>query len=447
VLYGCASFQLFGKDDSEERAAQLDAVQLEVMQFADQYVGQIIGPLNTFQAQTLDPRARLDAQNWKVSQSTAAYTNASEANPVTGALDMIVLAVLSRMVVEEDTASPSGRLRSTELREAHRRLEVRAWELSTGLLNEQQQADLRAAIEKWRAANPNVRAVSLVHFRDVSQTLLPAEGKGFMSKGLLGLIGVEPLRGLDPAVREIAQTRQLAQRSIYYIQRTPALLDMQVERLAYQLAVMPESRLLLENADRVANAAHQAGQLAEDLPAVIAQERHATITQISTHLNAQQDKTRALARDLRELLDAGTLTSDSLNTTIKSIDTLVARFKSPGPSAAPSDRSASNEHAGSPSGAPQENRPGQPGAAKPSAVRDYTQVLRELSRTTEELQELITTLDQSTGGVERLATTAVAHGKSVIDYLVLRVILLASAIASIIVISVLTCRVISRRLA
>ena len=36
---------------------------------------------------------------------------------------------------------------------------------------------------------------------------------------------------LDPAVREITQSRELAERAIYYMQRTPDLLDMQIERL------------------------------------------------------------------------------------------------------------------------------------------------------------------------------------------------------------------------
>jgi hypothetical protein len=46
-----------------------------------------------------------------------------------------------------------------------------------------------------------------------------------------------------------------------------------------------------------------------------------------TQLNLQQAKTRALVRELHALLDAGTLTSNSLNTTIESLDSRVARFK------------------------------------------------------------------------------------------------------------------------
>src|SRR5262245_42575363 len=87
---------------AEAHAAQMQELQLRVMRYADEYVGRIIGPLNEFQSQphtTADER--LAAQNWKVQQSTSAYTVASGPNPLTNALDMVVLATLSRMVMED----------------------------------------------------------------------------------------------------------------------------------------------------------------------------------------------------------------------------------------------------------------------------------------------------------------------------------------------------------
>src|SRR6476646_9037396 len=134
-ICSCSTVRPFGKDDSEERAEQLERVQLKTMQCADEYVAQILGPLNTLQSDTSDPYVRLDAQNWKVSQATAAYTNASEPNPVEGALDLIVLATLSRVVVGEETANPAGRLGSAQLLAAHEKLEQRAWELGGSVLN------------------------------------------------------------------------------------------------------------------------------------------------------------------------------------------------------------------------------------------------------------------------------------------------------------------------
>ncbi|HEU4624544.1 MAG TPA: hypothetical protein VFS52_07275 [Steroidobacteraceae bacterium] len=423
TLCGCVSVNPFGKDDSEERAEQLARVQLRSMQFADEYVAQIVGPLNSLQSTTTDPNVRLDAQNWKLTQATAAYTNASESNPVEGALDLIVLASLSRMVIADELARPAGRLRSSQLLDAHKKLEQRAWDLSATVLDDDQKSQMQEAIRQWRAANPDVRAVALVHFGNLPQDVLPADKKGFMSKGLLGLIGIEPLRGLDPAVQEIAQTRQLAQRSMYYAQRVPGLLDMQVERLTYQLVLMPESQRVLGDVNRFADAADRAGRLAEVLPTLVSQEREEAIKQIALELNAQQAKTRALARELQAMLDAGTRTSDSINQTVGSIDGLVARFK-PKTATAPAT-----------------------GAKKSSALVEYAQAVSETERATEQLQKLIVTLDERTGGVERLVNTTAANVTTIVDQIIARLIVLAAAVALIIVGSALAYRVLVKRIA
>jgi hypothetical protein len=421
LLSACSSIHVFRKDDSAERARQLEEVQIRVMRFADEYVGRIVGPLNTLQARTADVHERLDAQNWKVSQATAAYINASESNPVTGTVDMIVLAVLSRMVVEDDQRGGPARLRSASLRETHEKLEREAWELGGSIMDEQQREQLRNAIHAWRAANPDVRAVALVHFADVSQ-ILASDQKGFMSRGLLGFISIDSTWGLDPAVREIAQTRQVVQRSIYYAQRAPQLLDMQVERLTYQLAAMPETRSLLLNVDRTADAAQRAGRLADVLPAVVAQEREAAIDQMMGQLGLQQAKLRALVQDLHGMLDAGTVTSSSLNTTIQSLDSLVARFK---PGTPPVNAAAD---------------PRAPAVAKPPLISQYADALRELANTTEELQKLVVTLDDRSGGVERLVHSASADAKELARYLLVLILLLTLGLAAIIVAAVLATR-------
>jgi hypothetical protein len=426
LLSACGSLQFRQKDDSEERARQLEQVQLRVMRFADEYVGQLMGPLNALQIRARDANERLDALNWKVTQSTAAYINASHSNPVAGTMDMIVLAVLSRMVVEHDQRTGSSRLRSPELLETHEKLERSAWELGSSIMDEQQKGHLRNAILTWRAANPDVRAVALVHFTDVSQ-ILASDERTFMSGGLLGFISIDATWGLDPAVREIAQTRQVVQQSMYYAQRAPSLLDMQVERLAYQLLSIPETRLVLGSVDRTGQAAERVGRLADAIPSMVAQEREAAIAQIVTQLDAQQARTRALVQDLHAMLDAGALASDSINTTVRSLDSLVARFK-PFP--------ARNPDAGANATA----------ATKPTAIAQYAEGLRQLASSTQELQKLITTIDESSGGVSSVVHSATADAKSLAQYLSVLVILLAFSLATIIVAAVLALRMIPRRI-
>ena len=426
LLGACSSFHVLRKDDSEERARQLEEVQTQVMRFADEYVGQIVGPLNALQASTLDVNERADAQNWKVSQATAAYINASQANPVTGTVDMIVLAVLSRTVIEEDLQNGASRLRSASLRDAHQKLESRAWQMGRSIMDEQQLVLLRDAIHSWRSANPDVRAVSFVHFADISQILASGQ-KESMYRGLLSFISIDSTWGLDPAVREIAQTRQVVQQSIYYAQRAPNLLDMQVERLTYQLATMPEARLLLRNVDRTADAVQRVGRLADDLPGLVGREREAAIGQVMMQLRTQQTQVRALVQDLRAMLEAGTVTSDSLNRTIGSLDLLVGRFKPASVPATPGiDRSPT-------------------GSARPTAIAQYTEAFQELSNTTRELQQLLVSLDERSGAVSQVVHSASEDATRLVQRLIFLVILLALALATIVVGAILVLRRVPRR--
>src|SRR6187402_2752748 len=78
AVVGCSSMQRLGpKDESQRRAAELQALQLKVMRFADDYTGRLRDPLALLDLQSTSPEVRLLAHNWRVNQATAAYTIAS----------------------------------------------------------------------------------------------------------------------------------------------------------------------------------------------------------------------------------------------------------------------------------------------------------------------------------------------------------------------------------
>ena len=144
------------------------------------------------------------------------------------------------------------RQRAQPMLDVHNALEQRAWKLTDTLLTDSQSAQLKGVITEWRRQNPNVRFVAYIHFNDFAKSVgSPEPGDERPSGSLFSIVGLDPFKSLDPAVREIAQTRELAERTIFYLQRAPALLDMQIEKLTYSLAVMPESKALLASVDRV----------------------------------------------------------------------------------------------------------------------------------------------------------------------------------------------------
>src|SRR5687767_11768797 len=70
------------RDESERRATLLQEVQLKVMRFADDYSARITDPLESLNEQSISPEQRLVAHDWRIMQSTAAYTIASGSNPI-----------------------------------------------------------------------------------------------------------------------------------------------------------------------------------------------------------------------------------------------------------------------------------------------------------------------------------------------------------------------------
>jgi hypothetical protein len=352
------------------------------MRFADEYAGGVREALSEFQRTAKGPEERLAAQAWKVQQAESAYTIASGPNSVANALDMVVLATLSRMVVEDLWTNELYRERAQRILDVHRGLEERAWNLTDPLLTDSQSARLKEVIEEWRRQNPNVRFVAYIHFNDFAKSVgAPRAGEERSSGSLFSMLGLDPFTGLDPAVREIAQTRELAERTIFYLQRAPGLLDMEIEKLTYAIAVMPETKGLLANLDRVSLVGSAADRLSTSLPDILAHERQALISQLTQELDVHRETLSALTGEVRSTLEAGTETANALHSTLETLDRISARFP-------PRDKSAGAN------------------SSPPFDIRDYTEMIRELSATTRDLNTLAQNVDSALPAVHRATQEA-----------------------------------------
>jgi hypothetical protein len=385
ALSGCTLIDnmMPSKRAARARAEQLQSLQLNVMRFADEYVGRTGEALSQFQRSSANAEERLAAQNWKVQQATAAYTDASGPNPVNNALDIVVLASLSWIVANDSWVEQTYGARAKPVQETYRALESEAWQLLTGVLNDTQITRLRELIDRWRAQHPNARYVAYVNFRDFASSVgAPVAGEESQPGGLFSMLGIDPLSGLDPAVRELAQSRALAERAIYYMQRTPALLDMQVERLTFEFAVMPETKALLSDAERASLVGSASERLVRTLPDVIRQEREALVAQLVRTINDESATIGSLAGELRATLQAGTETANALRDTLQAFERIRAQFAS---------------------------KPGTAAGEKgpPFDIRQYTEMLREASNATRELNALAQRAD-SLPPLLRLATQQAA---------------------------------------
>ena len=420
-LSGCAvTNRLFRDRAAEERAAALLQIQLSVMRFADEYTAWVTERVGVFQQSTDDPGERLAAQSWLVSQATSAFTIATGPNPELNAIDMLVFATLSRMVIEDRWVGELYGPRAEGLLVAHRGLEERAWNLAPMLLSEAQVIELRSGIETWHRKNPVVRAVPFIHFEDfVFATGATPTGTA-SSSSIFSFLGIDPLSNLDPAVRELAQTRQLAERAVYYGQRAPTLISMEAQRLAFELAMTPESAGLLKNVDRIGGAAQTAGNLAADLPRVLAEERSAAIEQLTGILDERQGQLQALVVELRSTLEAGGTTSDSVRETVAALDVLLARFDRPASATARSE-------------------------SRPFDVTEYTEALRVMGETAQQLQVLLGQADGKLPALNQASEHATGHLVSLVDHVYWRLVQLILVLVAAGVVGALGYRAVVRR--
>jgi hypothetical protein len=218
------------------------------------------------------------------------------------------------------------------------------------------------------------------------------QGKGLGS--LFSLAMVNPLSGLDPAVRAVEQARQTGARALYYLERAPRLWGWEAELITYQLADQPETQQVLSNVNVVADSTRSFAKTAEGLPSLIREEREAAINQllagvanersnILVTLNAQEAQLRELLPQVRQTLTAGSDMANSVNGAVKSLDAFVRYVSPPDTNSAPATS----------------NSP-------PFNVLDYGTAAAQVGAMAKELNTLLTSANQSAPQVARLSEQA-----------------------------------------
>lgn len=400
---------LTGMEGRERATNALELVQTSVMREADLYVGAVAQATDDLRLKVPTPETRNLAQQWKLTAATAAYINATGEHPAINAVDMVVLATMSRYVVEDYWVGEKFGEAALPLLATHRQLETNAWATAQIILTPGQQDEVRALLARYRERYPHLRYVAAVRMRELAGFLgkMPSEAEASQRPGsLFSLLYLNPLAGLDPTTQAIQQTRLLAARAMYYAQRAPTLLSWQVELTLYQIETQPEARGVLSNFNQVASSATIFAKTAEGLPQLVNDQREAAIAQFfdrlavaQTNLLAQlaseETKLRGTLNETRQTLQAGSQMADSVNSAIKSLDAFIHYVSPPDTNAAPA--------------APDTN-------SHPFNVLDYGTAATQIGSMATQLNALILSLNQSEAQVARLSRQATADAKEVVTH-------------------------------
>ena len=388
------------------------SLQIEVMRFADNYAAVIAYGCDEFAERMPGSEARLVAAKWKLEQATAAFINASGPNPTINALDMVVLTTASRMVIMDRLKFQGAVGAAATLIDAHHKFETNAWSLMQGLLTTKQLQDLRELIEDWRRNNPEERNVTTLRFRQFLGALEerePRAGKGRPSS-FFGLLFLDPMASMDPATAAIEETRNTAERAMYYTQRMPRLLNWQVELLTYSLVVQPEAKQLLSETERITKVSEALAKTVERLPEVIDKQREAAINQLLDGLSPETDKggkllgqARETALEARKALEAGSVMATSVDTAIRSLDQFMRAIANTNASAASTN-------------------------SKPFDVLDYATTAGAVGAAAKDVTTLLVSANESASQLTTLRQQTTADAKAVVDHAYSRALIVVVAL-------------------
>ena len=404
-------------------------VQQMLLRFADEYSMRMIDGVAHLRHGTnaLSPAETLQT---KIALVTETCSIASGPNAVANLLDMTVFVTITRVALEEHWQPKVFGESALPLLEYSRSADTEIWRLVGTVLKPEQQTELRRGIEAWHSRNP------------LPESLVAARALGFASRvaevsqdkkagpgSVFNLLNLDPLSGLDPATREIAQTRLFAERALYVTQKMPMLLRWQTELLSVNAVEMPAMQQLVTNSTQIAASVDRFARVAEQLPAQVSAERE----EILKALQSQESNLTPLVNEVRQTLMAGSQMSTSLNTTLATFDVVMKRF-----------------------GVGETNNTKPPATnAEPFRIQDYGQTAMKLEAAARQLTELLITLDRTIGStnlaqlsaqVGPAVQQAQAGGKELVDYAFWKGILLLAIACAALLVTVLLYRFLSVRL-
>ena len=295
-------------------------MQSQTMAFASRYIASMADTYSDIQMNSTTPEAQLIALRRKIVAAYGAIGCAAEFNPFVGLMDMAMMVTLSREIAEKPwNAEVFGPENAAKIVSVLKRQEADVWSLVTPYLTSAQVAELHGICEQWQREHPDLEYAINVGLADLAQAY-EAKAQGPAVGSVLGLVGLDPFGGLDPALREVQQSRVLAERVSFELRHMPMLLSWQANSLYLQMLATAQAKQFLADTTRLAGSTtrfsessgelievssrfadtlerfrvqlpEQQEKLIEQLNQLIAKQGEAALKQATTQVSLQRDET------------------------------------------------------------------------------------------------------------------------------------------------------------
>ena len=283
--------------DAPGESSAMTRVELEahVRRFSDRYITRIAIAANAVIDSSQSLEGRRFMEDWKNVSFAAIVDVAIGPDAVTNLMDMMVLTMLSRMVVEDYWAP---KIADEEVRlaflQAFHDLEQDIWTVADDVLTPENQEALADLVAEWHGENPEQVFPWYVRLSNFSGQRAASLNAVKQSGGMLAEVA---------RAREAAEEMQaFGERVLFYLQRAPMMTSGQFESSVNNVFSGPEVTRLLTDVERFVIAADRLVQIVDDLP----ESRLAAVDQLMDRLGEEREAMMATlaaeSPEMRQLL-------------------------------------------------------------------------------------------------------------------------------------------------
>jgi hypothetical protein len=332
---------------------------------------------------------------WKLKILGETWSIAVGPNAIANIVDMALVITLTRMSFENywipeeygDSALPMLKINQAGEREI--------WRLAEEALSPKCLEQLRQAIQEMSDQHPNPRETFYFRAPNLPSAVRTLSGDA-NNPNLFSFLKLDPFAGLDPATRQLEETRLFAERALFTAQHMAMIVRLQGELLANQTVDLPEVQQMVTNTTQLAGAADRFSRVAQALPGQISEEREKIVQAVQS----QTPGLTSLAAETKETLTAGATMASNLNLALTTFDNVVSNLNAspPDPNASPSP---------------------------PFRIEEYTAAAAQIDATAQRLTTLLQQFDRTLGStniakltaeIAPVVTQAQTGGKELVDY-------------------------------
>lgn len=252
------------------------ALQNDLLQFADTFISSTSLAIERLKKPDDSSISRFDQVKLKSRLTNDILSLMSGSNQVGNLVETLVYVESVRISIEEYWLPSANGIHELPLLSVIKQRQESLQEIARDVLTPAQLAQLHTAIEDWRKNRKPTEfdLGTFASFSLVNEVIAHTQANNpKSSSNIFALLDLDPLAGLDPATRELTETRLFGERALFLGKRMPQLMEYQMELLTMRTTDTPEVKHMVTTTTQVATAADRLSQTFASFPGLIRSER------------------------------------------------------------------------------------------------------------------------------------------------------------------------------